>query len=690
MRRVLLVWGLAQLAGCLTEGPPLNLRPVYERDAGPRISGDVPIVDASFEFGPMDPHALIGVNPSHGPFNGGQARIVRGNGFGNGLRVWFGATELLPSDIIPVDPSRAQVIVPPGPAGPIAVKTQIGSDLSTARTLSAAYVYDRFYGEPSTGGTSGGTLVHWFGQGTSWGPETTVTIDDKPCEPVEVVSPTEIKCTTAAAPAGAKSVKIGTADETAVVRDGFTFADSDNGYTGGLSGAKLTNRLKVLVYDAYSGAPLVGAYVLAGDDASTGLTKRTDASGFALFEDPALGPKRSLTVTAFCHQPITFIDVPVDMATVYLAPILSPACNPAGDPPATGGRGIALSTLKGEIVWGVDGEFRSLAWKNIPTPGPSEKLVGYVFRLTGDPAGAFALPPPSEGVRPDTPGGKVGYPFTMTTWLGNLTLYALVGIEDRSGSTHKFTAYAMGIVRGVAAALGQTTSDIFIPIDIRLDHAVSLVAEAPPPGPRGPDRVRLGVSVEVERGGYAVIPGGVATFPLPVSRTLSFVGLPPLSGALASGRYMASGLAGTGPTLTTPLSHVGHYASTTESIALGNFLNVPVLDYPSFGGPWDGRRLSFAFLPGGGGVDMTLLQVQSGSGLVTWSIAVPGGGARTVVLPDLRRAFPEGGALVPGNVSISVLGGAVRGFDYARVRYSHLGPTGFEAYAMDVYPARFE
>ena len=689
MRRVLLIWGLAQLAGCLTEGPPVNLRPVYESDAGPRISGDVPIADASFELGPMDPHGLIGVTPSHGPFNGGQARIVRGNGFGNGLRVWFGATELLPSDIIPIDPSRAQVIVPPGPAGAVAVKTQIANDLSTARTLSAAYLYDRFYGEPSTGGTSGGTLVHWFGQGTSWGPDTTVTIDDKPCEPVQVVSPTEITCTTTAAPAGAKSVIIGTPDEASVVRDGFTFADTDNGYTGGLSGTKLSNRLKVLVYDAYSGAPLVGAYVLAGDDASTGWSKKTDASGLALFEDPALGPKRSVTAAARCHQPMTFIDVPVDVATIYLTPVLSPACTPAGDPPATGGRGIALSTLKGEIVWGVDGEFRSLAWKNIPTPGPSEKLVAYVFRLTGDPAGAFALPPATDGVRPETTGGKVGFPFTMSTWLGNLTLYALAGIEDRSGPTHKFTAYAMGIVRGVAAALGQTTSDIFIPIDIRLDHAISLVAETPPPGLRGPDRVRLGVSVEVERGGFAVIPAGVTTFPLPVARTVSFVGLPPLTGALASARYVASGLAGTGPTLTTPLSHVGHYASTSESIALGDFLNVPALDYPSFGGPWDGRRLSFAFAPGGGAVDVTVLQVQSAAGLVTWTIAVPGGGVRTVPLPDLRGVFPEG-ALVPGNVSISVLGGMVQAFDYAKLRYGHLSPAGFDAYAMDVYPARFE
>jgi hypothetical protein len=688
MRRVLLLWGLAQLAGCLSEGPPINLRPVNEGDASTRIV-DVPIVDASFEFGPMDPHALIGVDPSHGPFNGGQARIVRGNGFGKGLRVWFGANEVAAKDVLPVDPSRAQVIVPPGIAGSVAVKTQIASDASTARTLAAAYLYEDFYGEPKSGGTSGGTLVHWFGQGTSWGPDTKVTIDEKACAPVQVVSPTEITCTTPAAPAGAKSVRIGTADLAAIVREGFTFADTDNGYTGGLSGTKLATRLKVLVYDAYSGAPLRGAYVLAGDDATSGITKATDAAGLALFEDAALGPKRSVTVAAKCHQPVTFVDVPVDVVTAYLTPILSPACNPSGDPPATGGRGIALSTLKGEIVWGVDGEFRSLAWRNIPAPGPAEKLVAYVFRPTGDPGAAFALPAPSEGIRPDTAGGKVGFPFTMSTWPGSVTLYALVGIEDRSGTAPKFSAYAMGLVRGVAAAFGQTTSDIFIPIEIALDHAVSLAVKTPPPGPRGPDRGRFAVSIEIERGGFAVIPAGTTSATLPVDRTIDFVGLPPLTGALASGRYVGSGLAATGPTFTTPLSQVGSRASTSESIGMGEFLPVPTLKEPALGGVWDGGQLAFEFAPSGGTVDLTVLQVQSAAGLVTWTVVVPGGGSRSVSLPDLRRAFPEG-ALVPGNVSISVLGGHLQGFDYAALRYGQLSPSGFEAYAMDVFPARFE
>jgi hypothetical protein len=247
----------------------------------------------------------------------------------------------------------------------------------------------------------------------------------------------------------------------------------------------------------------------------------------------------------------------------------------------------------------------------------------------------------------------------------------------------------MGVVRGVAAALGQTTSDIFIPIDIRLDHAVSLTAKTPPPGPRGPDRARLAVSVEVERGGFAVIPAGTTSWPLPVDRTISFVGLPPLTGALASGRYVGSGLAATGPTFTTPLSHVAHSANTSESIEMGEFLSVPVLKDPALGGAWDGRHLAFEFAPGGGDVDLTVMQVQSAAGLVAWMVIVPGGGAQIVTLPDLRRLFPDG-TLVPGNVSISVLGGHLQGFDYAAMRYGHMSPSGFDAYAMDIFPAHFE
>ena len=197
------------------------------------------------------------------------------------------------------------------------------------------------------------------------------------------------------------------------------------------------------------------------------------------------------------------------------------------------------------------------------------------------------MPDASEAVRPDI-AGSVGFPFRLDTTLGNLTLYALAGIEDRSVSPPKFMPYAMGVVHGVSASPGETTNSIFIPIDIPLDHTVRVAATTPAPGSRGPDRAGFSVAVEVEKIGYAILPAGAQSQVLPVDRALSFVGLPALSGALSGTRYVASATAGTGPLLAAPLSAVGALASTSESIALATFVPLPLLDYPSFGGTWDG------------------------------------------------------------------------------------------------------
>jgi hypothetical protein len=687
LRRIAWLFAGLELASCITEGPPLSARRQTDDDAGgPPITVD-PREGGVPELGTIDPHALIGVDPSRGPFSGGQARIVRGNGFAPGLRVWFGPNEVPKADIVPIDPSRAQVTVPAGMAGPVDVKAQIGGDATTARVLSGGYVYEDFYADPSTGPTSGGTIIHLYGQGTAWTAGTTVTIDNTACQPVDVLSPTELTCTTPQGTAGAKSITVTAPDKMSVVREGFTYADSNNGFRGGLAGNRLTSQLTVLVLDDYTGAPVPGAYVLAGDDATTGLSKRTTGSGIVVFNDPMLGPKRSVTVAAKCYQPTTFVDVPVDTVTVYLSPVLSPACASGGDPPSVGGRGIALSNLYGELVWGVDGEFRSAAWGNLPQPvGTSEKLAAYVFTLSGDPRAQFYLPDASLAVRPDSPMGKVGFPFLMQTILGNLTLYALAGIEDRTANPPKFTAYVMGVVRGVSASPGMSTSNIYIPMNIRLDHAVTLVAKTPDPGPRGPDRANFTVAVELQRGGYAILPASAESWVMPVDRSLPFVGLPALSGALSGARYIASGLAGTGPLLTSPLSEVGFFASTSESISLDTFVPVPTLSYPAYGGSWSGQRLTYAFAAAGRPVDLTVIDVSSGGGLVDWLVAAPGG-TRDLSLPDLATAFPAG-ALVPGNVSVQISGASIDAFDYGQLRYRQLDPRGFNAYSLDVFPAR--
>jgi hypothetical protein len=684
--------GLFGLTACLKQGPPISLQKVTDGDGGGSsiINTNPGVTDAGLDMGlgPIDPHALVGVNPSHGPWNGGQARMVLGNGFRAGLRIWFGATELAATDILPIDPSRTQVVVPPGPPGAADVKAQIGDDASTARTLAGAYLYEDFYANPGTGPTSGGTIVRLLGQETTWGAGTTVTVDGLPCTSIQVASPTELTCAVPPDTPGAKSVTVSSADKVSVVRDAFTYADSNNGLVGGLSGATLAAHLQVLVHDAFSGAPIPGAFVLAGDDTTTGLTARSDSAGLARFDSPNLGPSRSVTVAAKCYQPTTFIDVPVDTVTVYLTPVLSPACTPSGDPPTVGGRGIYLSTIRGELVWPLGGEFRSTAWSNVPRPtGPSEKLVAYIFRLTGNPTSPFVLPAASNAARPDLV-GTVGPTFRLDTTLGNLTLYALAGIENRSVTPPQFSAYAMGIVRGVSAAPGATTEDIFIPIDIPLDHAVVIQTQSPSPGPRGPDRASLSVAVEVEKSGYAVFPVGTQQWLLPLQQQVSFVGLPPLSQELAGARYIASALAGTGPTLTAPLSQVGRFASMTEAVVLDSFVPVPVLAQPAFGAAWNGRQVSYSFAPSPTPVDLTVLNIESGGGLVTWLVAAPGG-SRTVTLPDLATAFPEG-AVIAGSVSISVYGARIGGFDYSQTGYGQLQPSGFDAYSLDVFPVQLE
>src|SRR5262249_26017418 len=152
----------------------------------------------------------------------------------------------------------------------------------------------------------------------------------------------------------------------------------------------------------------------------------------AIFQSPALGPRRSVTVAAKCFAPTTFVDVPVDTVTAYLDPILTPACTPSGDPPSVGGRLGSLAEVRGELVWPQDGEFKMVGWQNVPGPiGESEKRAAYVFVPSSDPTATFQLPNPAEAVSPDIRGVS-GFPFRLDAAGGNLTLYALAGVEDRT------------------------------------------------------------------------------------------------------------------------------------------------------------------------------------------------------------------------------------------------------------------
>ena len=74
---------------------------------------------------------MIGAEPGHGPFNGGGTVLVHGKGFTSQARIWFGGVEVDETTTVPIDPTKVQVVAPPGTARPVDLTVQNGSDTST-------------------------------------------------------------------------------------------------------------------------------------------------------------------------------------------------------------------------------------------------------------------------------------------------------------------------------------------------------------------------------------------------------------------------------------------------------------------------------------------------------------------------------------------------------------------------------
>jgi hypothetical protein len=216
---------------------------------------------------------------------------------------------------------------------------------------------------------------------------------------------------------------------------------------------------------------------------------------------------------------------------------------------------------------------------------------------------------------------------------------------------------------------------------VALEQALDVVPSPPPPGPVGPDRLQAAVALRLGNDGFALFPGGQKSPALPLAGDVSFVGLPVLDGPLANTTFFVSARAVTGVVGAAPMSVVGSVQTNTTAfpIVVDGFVGIPSLTTPAPGAPWNGTQLATKFGPGAP-VDLTVIDATSGSGLVRWTIAIPGG-ARAVTLPDLRE-FP-GEGLPSGPVVLGVYGARIDGFDYAKLRYRNLRPAGMTAYGLD-------
>jgi hypothetical protein len=689
--------GLVALS-CLGRGEPLQLT-AAEGDAGAALLGDLPTTQFDAGLDPLAAHSVLSVNPSSGPFRGGSRVIVRGTGFSSLARVWFGEREVPPADILPIDPSRLQVVVAPGDPGPADVTVQNGTDRSSRSTLRAGFVYDAFYASPSVGPTSGGTRITLHGKNVAWSSDTEVTIDREPCTVLAVRDAAdgtqELDCETPAGAAGSKPITTRNADDTQYeVLAGFTYSNSDNGFRGGLSGETLDDSLQVLALDNFTGMALSDAVVIlcTGSDAQV---LATDDQG-VLQLDAELGPTVTVTIAKECFHPITFVDVPVDHVTAYLDPVLSPACVPPQQDPPLVPNGVFVSgaTVEGELLWTGNREFASEGWINVPPPvAETERRVAYLFETSSNPWRTFSLPRASQAVTEEDITNQ-GYAFRSDASVGNLTMYALAGVEDLTRDPPLFQAYAMGLVRGVATEPLGTTREVFISMDNTLDQTLRFEVHGPTTTQRGPDRLKVAVAVRIGNEGYAVLPGARRGSLLPTDEHLSFAGLPPLTGSLAGTQYVASARANTGILEDWPHSEIAQISANDSAsiIPIEDFVEVPQLVEPATGSLWDGQALHVAWAEAGPAIDLLMVDLLSAGGLVSWRIVAPVSDPQqheqTLTLPDLATLVPAAG-LEPGALQVLLNAAQLTDFDYGDLSYRDLAPQNWRAFATDLYQVRY-
>lgn len=681
VRRLALAWFFAPaiVVGCFSTG---TLPQLDDPDTGPPptdLQGDAGLPKSDVDLG--DPFALEGVSPSHGPFSGGTRAVLGGRGFTRKLRVWIAGVEVPPADVLASDPTRAAIVTPPGAPGFVDVK--IRDDLSgMERVLQKGFYYDAFVVQPDSGATSGGTRIALTGSGTQWVAGTTVTVGGVACNAVLVKSPTALECLTPAGDPGSKDVVVKTPDGLSIqARDAFTYSDSPDGYRGGLSGGTFAGTVRVLAFDYMTGSPIPGAKAIAGTTLAPGTIGSTGPSGVAEISGLP-GSKVTVTVAAKCHQPMSFVDVPVDTVTAYLSPVLDPSCG-AGDPQILSPPGRYGGIVEGQLVFPGGAEFQRAGWSTVPTPTkPTERRAAYAFPASSSPNDTFALPAASSAVTPDADGTN-GYKYSIVVLPGNATIYVIAGLEDRSEDPPKFVPYSMGIVRGITVPSQTRVTGVDVQMDILFDHQVVTAPQPPPPGPFGPDRYAGRIALTLGSAGYAILPNGLQQTTLPPPETFPFVGVPSLDHAAAGEYYVLGGAAATGPQLQRPASVVSRVRTTdaNSTVTLGGFLGIPVLDQPGHGG-WNGTHVDFG--GASGPVDLSVVFVSSGNGLVNWTIVAPGA-ATSFDLPDLKAVpSPDSLGLVPGGITSYVYVARIDGFDYGRLRTGQISTSAWNAYAFDM------
>ncbi len=575
--------------------------------------------------------------PNNGPTGGGTMVTLRGTGFEQGSKVWFGENLVDHSTIQVVDRNRILCKTPVGPVGHVDIKIQ--NPMGAFALLEDGFHYNAFHVDPPSGTVNGGTFVRIVGTDTTFDATSVVTFNNKELEDIRVVNSAMITGRTPPGAAGSAVVRVKSSDSTWEVPDGFEYYAGSDPVNGGMGGGPIQGELSISLLDAYTTEPIEGAFVILGSSKSTPYQGYTDAAGRIVFSDPELTGPQMMTGAHPEYERVSFVSFDARELTAFMTPIIPP------DPGSGGFPGISFSYVHGMIYFsGIEPTGDPCDWGTIlPPPEPGYVRTMKVFQTVS--SVNMATPSPGTGgIIKEGASCETGFAYSIFTRPGSYAVYVLAGMENET--TRHFIPIMLGVHRGINTAPGENyEADIWV--DMMLSRSLDVQLEDPPPLDQesGPVVYRTSLFLDMGGDGFMIRPVLVAET-TDATETVRFENLAPTFGPISDSSYSLKAQAynyGTYPYSEVFVRDVNIFSP--DPITVGGFLSIPLPISPEEGGVLTDRRLTWT----GGGIEPSFQVVYIRTypkGDPFWRFYLDGN-VNSFTLPDLAgvgdlQGFPAG------------------------------------------------
>ncbi len=689
--------GVLLLAGAVGCGGPAPWR----SDAGP--TADAAAAGDGFDLPDATPVAefrLQFVDPDYGSFAGGTEVMVRGNGFADGLEVWFGDRRVEPLDVELVDSRRLVVRTPPGDPGPADVEVVLGGDRAS---LADGYTYEPITVDPQSGSVAGGTYVAITGLGTHFDDATTVSFDGLPMTDLALVNEQMVTGHTPPGVAGTADVEVHAGGELFRARRAYTYLTTADPVFGGMGGGPIDGTLDVVVIDANTKNGIDDAYVVVGDPATSPYQGHADDLGQITFSAPGLVGPVTVTAASPGYETTVFDGFDARDITIKLNRPPEPVIGPV--PP-----GRLPGHIYGHVLFGDTLGIGSPTWDLVPEPRtPTERKRLYVTTTASHPF-ATAYAPTGfidyQGYDPD----KVAWEFDASARPAALAVIAIAGLydsaRDPSGTgTTGFEPFAMGITRGVLVGPGEDVENVDVVVNLPLDTALEVELRDPPAlnsdGWSGPISYQIrplldfgGEGVVAMNKNGMLIPPDPEPWPNqygfpPGEQSIVLSAMAPLSGQAADGSYgFRVGAYSEG--LSNPYSArlARGYRDPSAPIVIDDFLGTPRPIDPVPGGVASTMAVEIAAEPPAHATPTFNVHVFSAVDGTQLLRVFSRGDRLTAAIPDLTgEGFPPFPALE--DVSWTFWRITVPDTSFDQFNYRYLSALYWSAYAVDACWVQF-